>query len=85
VPPEIVIAHPVVSLLLTMRASIHLDHQPRSVTIEIDDIGRERLLSSEMRSEPITAKLLSNNGFLGSHAFSQLGRPTHQFRISLFT
>jgi hypothetical protein len=68
-----------------MRASIHFDHQPRSVAIEIHDIGREDLLSPEMRAQPITAELLPNDALLGSHAFSQLGRPAHQFWVSLFT
>ena len=55
-PPKIIVAHFVVSLLLAMRASIDLHHQPRRMTIEIHDVRREHLLSPEVRPQPIPAK-----------------------------
>jgi hypothetical protein len=55
------------------------------MTIEIHNVRREHLLSSEMRAQPTTAKLLPDDALFRSHASAQLQRAAHQFRISLFT
>ncbi len=76
-PHQIVVAHPVVSLLPAMRASIDLHHQMGGVAIEIHDVGREWLLPSEMRAESIPAKFVPYDALFESHVLSQFHRTAY--------
>jgi hypothetical protein len=74
----------VVALLPTMWTAVEFHHQPCLMTIEVNDVSSERMLSSEMDPQAVAAQLLPHDALFGSQVPAQLSGPPHQLRIDLF-